>query len=361
MGQPDRERRHEYKLLGARGLAGACERGDLIRHRLDGNQGDARRIDAAVAQRLGVRLQRGRLRGEHHLARDVRLAGPRPRGFGQSVRRRTVRAERQSDRHRHRWVELMQHTVVPQRGSEMHLGGTAGSLEVRRYRPPACRVRKRLGLLAAGRGGAVSAPVVEDPRDVADPVGGLDEAQHEVVVLGAVELGPKAARAWRPTRADRPRRGRCTSPSRRPPGTNRASGRARSAVRRRRCPRPNTACRGWDRRRPSARSPRVCRARANRRGPAAQRIRRAPVRALRSWPPRCRRPGHGASTGYARPPRRGAAVCSITSGSVDPSSHRHSSQSANDCRRTDQIASSSIATGGLWTGVSTGDQRHVPR
>ena len=57
----------------------------------------------------------------------------------------------------------------------------------------ACRdVRVGLGV-AAGRGAGVGAPVVEDPGDVRDPIGALDQPQDHVDVLGAVELGAKAA------------------------------------------------------------------------------------------------------------------------------------------------------------------------
>ena len=51
-----------------------------------------------------------------------------------------------------------------------------------------------VGLGPSRRGGVgVGAPVVEDPRDVGDAVGALGQPQDHVDVLGAVELGAKAA------------------------------------------------------------------------------------------------------------------------------------------------------------------------
>ncbi len=82
----------------------------------------------------------------------------------------------------------MDDAVNPWQVGELHLGVDAAALQVVGDRARLGQEGVRLGLIAAGGGHAVGAPVVEDPRDVCDAVGPLHEPQHEVVVLASIEL-----------------------------------------------------------------------------------------------------------------------------------------------------------------------------
>ena len=126
-------------------------------------------------------------RGKHDAPRGVGLGDP---GSGRLLKSLLV-LNGQHERDALQRIDPMRHAVKPRRAvSDLGLDPTA--LEVRGDRVARRDVRVGLGVAACRRAG-VDAPVVQDLRDMGDPVGALHEAQDHVDVLGAVELGAKPA------------------------------------------------------------------------------------------------------------------------------------------------------------------------
>ena len=159
----------------------------------------------AAVSAVGGGVEGVRGRGEHDVPGWVRLVEPGGGGLLESGRgrRRRAHADRLSSR-----IDPMSNAVEAGRPVS-DVGLEPGALEMGGDRVARRDVSVRLGVAAGGRVG-VGAPVVEDPGDVGDPVGALDQPQDHVDVLGPVELGAKAADLRDAARVGRPRDGTCS-------------------------------------------------------------------------------------------------------------------------------------------------------
>ena len=185
--RPTAGRLHHEQVFGVGGTGGRGQGACRIPVHLDGDRRHPGIGYPGVAQRVGAVGQRVSGRCEHDAPGGVRLGEP---GSGGRLEPAVV-LDRQHERDALPWIDPMRHPVEPGR-TVPHVGFDPGALQVGGDRVARGHVRVRLGV-AAGRRGGVDPPVVEDLRDVGNPIRALHQAQDHVDVLGAVELGAKPA------------------------------------------------------------------------------------------------------------------------------------------------------------------------